>query len=319
MSRLAQSIRWVGMPAYLALMSYNSPLTALALPLIAAPTVGLSYWHHHQQPKERKADFDTLTYIYALSATIGPILAMSAQVLLAFGAARLLFGAAGWRPYIRAFMQTDVQAATPEIAIAHRAITRQWQHWLFLAVVPTFLAGGIEEILKYSAIAVLRRQHAKKGGRLDCRKPPSKYLYLQYAVTTSLAYCTFESLGFIRAMDKSGASRGKTALMVVERIALGGLGHCLTSCLLAANAAALGQYRETIGNWWRIIRDPIIYHGTFNLMLFALSSYNGNVGWVHPDDPWQVAGGLVVIESIQLGLYVQFRRTWQALKDETSS
>ncbi|KAK4570461.1 hypothetical protein LTR86_002541 [Recurvomyces mirabilis] len=323
MSHLAKSIRWLGMPAFLAAISYTSPgnLLALTTPLIVTPTLGLAYWHH-RQPKQEQADLDTLTYLYTLTATLGLALSLSAQLLLTLAISRLLFGA-DWRDYLRAFMQTEIAPATPEIAAANWAWIAKWQHWVFLATVPTFLAGGVEEVLKYCAIAFLRRQRKSKYQQQQPREKDSsrrpaqlvKSHYLQYALTASLAYCTMESIGFIRTMDRPEISPAKAALMVCERIFIGGLGHCLTSCLLAAKAASLGgDYKEGLGNWWWILREPILFHGGFNLVLFALSGWNGNVGWVHPDSGWQVVPMLGVVGGIQGVLFWRFREVWRSLQ-----
>ncbi|KAK3679214.1 hypothetical protein LTR78_000775 [Recurvomyces mirabilis] len=322
MSQLAKAIRWLGMPTFLAAISYTSPgnLIALTTPLIATPTLSLAYWHH-RQPKENQVDLDTLTYLYTFTATLGLALSLSAQLLLTPAVSRLLFGK-DWRDYLRAFMQTEIKPGTPEIAAANWAWIARWQHWVFLATVPTFLAGGVEEILKYCAIAFLRRKHQKQQPQQQSREKdssrrpphPSKSHYLQYALTASLAYCTMESIGFIRTMDRPDISPAKATLMVCERIFIGGLGHCLTSCLLAANAASLGDYREGVWDWWRILREPILFHGGFNLVLFALSGWNGNVGWVHPDSVWQIVPMLGVVAGIQGVLFWRFRRVWRSLE-----
>lgn len=305
MSTAAKALRWGGMLPFLLLATKGAPLTAIALPFALLPTSAALRWRS-QLPPEKQANIDTLTYIYFGSCTIGLAGVLIAQGLLAYAFAFPIFGNETNR-FMTEFTRTSLNQVSPETLQWRWTMSRSWKNYAFLTAMTYIIAGGVEELMKYLPIAYLRRRAA------ETRKPIAEEVYVQYAAAASLGFSTIENILYTKASVKAGERGAKLALTIFERVVAGGIGHTLTAWLIATNAAALGDYKTTLGSLWRILGVPILWHGTSDLILLAWSSVNGNIGWIHPEEPWQIVAGIAVVESIQLGLYLYTRRLWRAL------
>ncbi|KAK0853131.1 hypothetical protein LTS02_012064 [Friedmanniomyces endolithicus] len=305
---VAKGLRWIGMPAFMGLTTLGAPLVAVALPFIMLPTLGVLY-KRHTLPQNRQADLNAVTYIY-FGSIFGIAAVLLGQGLLTYAITKPLFGnQAG--VYITELLRNTVKDLTPEQIALRAQLASSWQHWVFLVAMTYGMAGGIEELLKYAPIAYLRRRRQHRPSA-DERAIP-KEVYLQYAVAAALGFSTIENMAFTRVAVKAGEGGWKLALTIFERVVAGAPGHCLTAALLAINVANMGEYPTTPRNLWRILGGPILWHGTFDFMLFAICALEGNVGWIHPENPWKVAGVLALAESIQLALFIHVRRQWRAL------
>ena len=303
----AYVLRWVGMPTFLAAATIGAPLTAVALPFAMLPTLGLLY-QRQTLPKDRQADITALTYVYFGSATLGMVAVLAGQALLLKAILKPLFGEQA-DGYVAEFMRSSIKDLTPE-QLAYRAkLASSWRNYAFLLAFTFIGAGGLEELLKYAPIVLLRRQRQRSGDK----RPIPKEVLVQYAVTAALGFSTLENIAYSRMAVKAGERGWKLALTIFERTIAGGPGHCLTAALVAINAARLGDYRTTPSSLWSILSGPIAWHGAFDFMLFAVSSLHGNVGFIHPDNPWTVAGVLLLAESIQFALFMHVGRAWRGL------
>ncbi|KAK0288780.1 hypothetical protein LTR91_017413 [Friedmanniomyces endolithicus] len=303
---IAKGLRWIGMPVFLGSTMIGTPLMAVATPFIMLPTLALLY-KRHTLPRDRQADLNSLTYIYfgSIFGIAGVILA---QLLLVHAIAKPLFGDQA-ATFMVELVRSTVGDLTPDQLVLRGKIASSWQYWVLLVAMTYVAAGGVEELLKYAPIAYLHRRQRQSADK----KAIPKEVYLQYAVAAGLGFSTIENVAFARVAVKVGESGWKLALTIFERVVGGTIGHCLMAALIAVNVAKMGEYRRTPRNLWRILGGPILWHGSFDLVLFGLSALEGNVGFIHPEDPWRIAGMILVAESIQLSLFLQVRRRWLAL------
>ncbi|KAK3638095.1 hypothetical protein LTR56_013306 [Elasticomyces elasticus] len=305
-ANIATGLRWLGMPAFLAVATIGAPLVAVAIPFVMLPTLGLLYTRR-RLPESKQADLDALTYIYLGSGTIGIAAVLLGQLALVWAITKPLFGNQA-DMYFEEFARTTIKDLAPEQIALRARLASSWRHWVFLIAMTYCTAGFVEELFKYGLIEILRRQH-----RLVSQKAIPKELYVQYAVAAALGFCTMENIAFTRIAVQAGESGWKLALTIFERIWIGSPGHCLTAALLAINVARLGDYQTTPRNLWRILGGPIFWHGTVDFILIAVSSLEGNVGWIHPERPWVVVSGFALVECIQLALLWQVQRAWRSL------
>ena len=49
---------------------------------------------------------------------------------------------------------------------------------------------------------------------------------------------------------------------------------------------------------WQVLRRPVLFHGTFDFVLFCISTTNGDIGWVHP----KTGTRLVLVLKLALGM-----------------
>ncbi|KAK1087522.1 hypothetical protein LTR33_001010 [Friedmanniomyces endolithicus] len=295
---IAKGLRWIGMPVFLAATAMGKPLVAVATPFIMLPTLALLY-KRHTLPQDRQADLNSLTYIY-FGSIFGIAGVVLAQLLIVRAITKPLFGDQA-ATFMTELGRSVVKDLTPDQVALRAKLASSWQNWVFLVAMTYVAAGGVEELLKYAPIAYLRRRQRQSADK----KAIPKEVYLQYAVAAGLGYSTIENMAFARVAVAAGESGWKLALTIFERVVAGSPGHCLTGALLAINVAHMGEYRTTPGNLWRILGGPILWHGTFDFMLFGLSALEGNVGWIHPEDPWRIAGMILVAEGVQLSLFWQ--------------
>ena len=307
MSTTAKLLRWGGMLPFLLLATRGAPLTATALPFALIPTAAGLRWRS-LLPPEKQANIDTLTYTYFGSCTIGLLGVLVAQGLLAYAFAYPIFGDETQR-FMTEFTRTSLKDVSPETLQWRWTMSRSWKNAAFLTAMAYIIAGGVEELAKYLPIAYVRHQQQRHSPAAAANKKalPNE-IYVQYAAAASLGFSTIENLLYTKASVRAGERGAKLALTIFERVVVGGIGHTLTAWLIGTNAASLGDYRTTVGNLWRILGVPILWHGSSDLILFALSSWNGNVGWIHPEDPWQIVGVLAMVESIQLALFLYTSR-----------
>ncbi|KAK3115870.1 hypothetical protein LTR53_004370 [Teratosphaeriaceae sp. CCFEE 6253] len=286
----ARCLRWIVMPLFLASMTVGAPLTAVALPWAMLPTIGLLY-RRRTLPPDRQADLTTLTYIYFGSATLGLVAVLAAQTLLMKIVLKPLFGRQA-KAYVAEFMRSSIKGLSAEQIAFRATLASSWQNWAFLLVFTFVGAGLCEELLKYAPIASLRHQNNSTAPR---------EVLVQYAVAAALGFSTVENVAYSRMAVQAGERGWKLALTIAERVIAGGPGHCLTAALLAINVAKLGEYRTSPSSLWQILGGSVLYHGIFDFVLFAISALHGNVGFVHPENPWT------------LTLYAHVRRAWRSL------
>jgi hypothetical protein len=74
----------------------------------------------------------------------------------------------------------------------------------------------------------------------------------------------------------------------------------LTACKYAAsiNQAEKSEIKIKSTSMWDTIKESVLYHGLGNLSLFAISSFYGQVSFVHPPDTLGYVSMLACLFSV---------------------
>ncbi|KIX94511.1 uncharacterized protein Z520_09897 [Fonsecaea multimorphosa CBS 102226] len=319
----------------------NFPLLASLL-LTCLPTIYLyslerSRHGHHQQ----RIDLRILIWTYILTGTVGITVAMAVQSVLAYLLALLCFhGHTTAMSYLAETMKTtedDIKALDEAHRRRRHEMARRRGYWVFMLLFSFLAAGLVEEGIKYIAIrtamlALAQQQRSSHTGKGVSTERDN----ITIAVSAALGFATAENIAFLfaaaRGRKGSGAkdSRQDTTfvlLTAVERVVLGITGHATTAALIGVNMLIrdhhLNHYHHhhhhhhTLGRsttsismnptLWLILRDPALFHGFFNFMLFAVSALEGHVGWVHPRKPRTVCFVLAFAVGMQAALALVLR------------
>lgn len=269
-----------------------------AILLLAVPTVWL-WQHERQRIATDRADQRTLIRVYACTATIGMLLVMALQGIMAIGTAYLLFGSEAETYMIEATRNEH----SPEIESRRDErfrLSRTWQHWVYMITFAIVMAGMVEESLKYSALMLARRYG----------KVVHPHDNVRIAVAAALGFATMENLAFIHAAWSANETGPVFALTTAERLFVGIPGHSMMAALTGANVLAMDEQKTSV-SWWKAIRASVAFHAGFDFCLFAISAYNGHVGWVHPREGSTLYLGVAVVVAFNLVLAVTLKRKLQ--------
>lgn len=230
---------------------------------VLSPTIWLFSYHLHM-------DLHKIIWVFALTSTLGIAIVITIQSILAYLIAFLLFGSDA-KEYLSEAGKSEKEIKDDEHRKKRKEMSRRWQYWVFMLIFAFLLAGLVEEGLKYYIIDGVRSY-----GWIDREDE-----YIAIAIATALGFSTTENLGFIYAAVKTKEKPSIFVLTVLERVALGMPGHSMTAALLGLNMLAR-DLRHKDYTPWQILALPVFFHGCFDFMLFAISAYNGNIGWIHP-------------------------------------
>ena len=304
---LAKAFLWLGAPAAIIALAVNSPPTASILPIVLLPTIWALY-KHRSLPAEQRVDPSHLALIFWTVGTIGVVSVISIQALACYGVATLLFGTTlAAKDYMAEFGRSSVAGLTVDELGRRAELAHSWRHFAMLLFFTYVVAGGAEELLKFAPIAFLR---SRQPDRMPMATKAKRYM--QYAIAAGLGFSTTENVGFIMVAINDSHSVWKVALTVLERVLSGGPGHVLCACLSAINAARLDHAKLTPRTLWQIVGLSAFYHGTFDFMLFAITAWNGNVGWIHPTDAVSLVTGALGVVALQGTLALQVGQRWSA-------
>ncbi|OAL32792.1 hypothetical protein AYO20_07749 [Fonsecaea nubica] len=315
------------------LLSSVAPRTKLpilvGLLLICLPTVYL-YSRETSRDHQKRTDTSILVWTFILGGTVGITVAMLAQSVLAYLLAVLCFnGHTNAMVYLAETVKTEDDIKDEAHRKGRREMSRRPAYWVFMMLFAFVVAGLVEESIKYIAITTMldwaQRSSHGAGNVINYRD------YITVAVAAALGFATVENITFLvgaarqrKGSGGSGSSAGGGAgalLTAVERAVIGTPGHCMTAALIGANmfvrarhdrlvGGGVGEQHSTLASIltsWSILRDPALFHGCFNFMLFAVSALEGNVGWIHPRRRRTVCFVLVVAVSLQATLALVLR------------
>jgi len=267
-------------------------------PVLALPTLWL--WQHERaRDHHERTDVATMVWTYVLTGTAGMTIAIALQFVLACSVGFLLFGS-DTRKYAREFTKPESEIEGTEHRAMRREMSRSWQYWVFLLIFSFVMAGLVEEGLKYCILVLARRY-----GTLQHERD-----YISIAVASASGFATMENIGFVYGAYKGNESPGKVALTIVERTAVGILGHSMTAALIGVNVLARDVRHES-RTLWQMLGLPVLLHGSSDFALFAISAYNGNIGWVHPRKGSTVVLTLGIVVGLQLALAGVLRASLQ--------
>lgn len=285
----------VGLPASFAGLAYYSPPTAVFTPIFLSPTI-LAAWRRHRLPKEIRGDAEVATWIYVGMSILGPLVAGAIQLSLCTVLFKLLLAPRG-ESYMMELQRTNLKDASMEIINARKLMAWNPRYMLSVAIFSYVGAGFVEGGLKYLALrlAVWRA------------RPKHEHEYLMYAAMSGLGFATIENVLFAFACVTEKESSGMLALTIFERLIFGTAGHTIMALLTALQSVRRDARGEKLPIW-RVLARSVFYHGTMDFVLFSLSAWHGNVGWVHPTDVGSILFGIVAT------LALQGNALWDALR-----
>ncbi|KAH6644926.1 hypothetical protein BKA67DRAFT_586479 [Truncatella angustata] len=294
-SKATTALLWAVLPGLGLTFLFTSSLKAAFLPVLLAPTFCL-FWVNQSFPVTKRADLKTLIWTYVLTGTIGTTLVVVFQSLLSYGFAVVIFGS-DLDTYFKEFGKSEkiLMEADEETLSRRREMAGRWGYWLYLVFLAFITAGLIEEYMKYCALNLARRY-----GRVTKQRD-----FLTVAVAAALGFSTIENIGFVYAAVREKQPTNELFLTVAERVVVGSTGHSLPALLVGINAVQ-ENYHNQPTSLFVVIRDAVLFHGSADFMLFAISAIDGNVGWVHPRGSLMyLMFALVIIMQSTFGCYVR--------------
>ncbi|KAK6083423.1 hypothetical protein SCUP234_03773 [Seiridium cupressi] len=296
LSRATLALIWAVLPGPLLLLLFALPLTTVLLPVLLVPTIGL-FWWNQSSPIAKQADFQTLIWTYILTGTIGTTLVILVQSLLSYGFTMIISGSE-FEAFFEQFGKNEKDLAEMDyIELAsRRQMSRRWEYWAYLVFLSFGLAGLIEEYLKYTALGLARRY-----GRATKRQD-----FLIVTVAAVLGFSTIENIGFVYAAVQAEQPLGELIMTVMERVVVGPVGHSLPAILIGFNVIQR-EFDNRPLSLFDILREPVLFYGAADFMLFGISAINGNVGWIHPGGTLMYLMFALVF-AMQIGFAFHVRR-----------
>jgi RsiW-degrading membrane proteinase PrsW (M82 family) len=284
---LSTRLLWtVGLPSTFAGLAYYSPPTAALTPVLLSPTI-LAAWQYHRLPREKSGSAEVATWTYVGISVLGPLVAGVLQLSLISVMFKALFGAREG-DYMRELQRVTLENVPADIIEARKQMAWSPNYFAALAIFSYLGAGVVEEGIKYVALrlAVLRA------------RPKHEYEYLVYAAMAGLGYAIIENVIFTHTTIEKGESTGMIGLSLFERIVFASIGHTIMALLTGLQSIRRDGRGEKLPIW-RVIARAVMYHGTWDFVLFSLSALNGNVGWIHPTDAKSLVLGFSPVIALQ--------------------
>ncbi|KAK5172197.1 uncharacterized protein LTR77_003835 [Saxophila tyrrhenica] len=281
LSTSARLLCYLGPPSVVLATSYISPKTGLLSPLAFVPTAyAYRKWREvNASEPSRRAPLEPLVWTYALMCTAGIAAVSALQAGVGYGLATLFYGnGEGRNLFLEEVMRNTVAGLSPDFITRRAEMASSWRYIGFYSLTCFAAAGLGEEVLKFLPVVYAHRRSPPK------EREPRNRAYLDYAMAASLAFGVVEGIGFLyTACERGSESGSKLALTVLERLVLGSCGHILMAVLSALRATRRDYCGETHLSWWKVLGPSVLVHGFFDAAALAFSSYEGNVGWIHPE------------------------------------
>lgn len=295
MSLPTQLLYMVGLPAAFAGLAYHSPPTAALIPVLMSPTM-LAAWRYRRLPREEAGSSDVAIWTYLGTSVLGPLVAGSLQLSLISVMFKALFGNREG-DYMRELQRVTLENVPAEVVDARMQMAWTPQYFLGIAIFSYVGAAIVEEAIKYLALrlAVWRA------------RPRHEHEYLIYAAVAGLGYGTIENILVTYASVTGKETSGMLALTLFERIVFASIGHTVMALLTGLQSVRRDARGEKLAIW-QVLAPAVAYHGTWNFLLFSVSAWNGNIGWMHPTD----IGSIVFAVSSVIGL--QAKAMWEVSK-----
>lgn len=266
------------------IVGLGSPKAAALMPLAFLPTVALYWWWvcANRASPERRGELEPLIWTY-LIVGIGGTLALSiAQLSTYFVLVSLTMGPSAGE-YWTEFLRGTVEGLSQEKRQRRFEMASTWQHWVLMFLFSYVMAGGFEELLKYTPVLYARRRDQQRHTRHD-------RAYIDYALAGAISLVTVECIGYISDTCASGIQGWVEPIVTLaQRLVAGTLGHVLASLLTSLRAVRSDFYGPPM-TWIRIIAPAVVLHGTANMAVFISCTMQGHVGWVHPTEMISIVG-----------------------------
>ena len=312
LSLSARLLCYLGPPSAILLTSIASPRTAVLLPFAFIPTAYFfRIWRASNNfNSSRRGELEPMIWTYAAAGTVGLTTVALVQMVTGFAVGTMLFGAGEMRnDFWKELQRSTIAGLTADELARRAALAVSWQNWVFNSAMTFFLAGLVEETLKYLPIAYARRR-----GTAEQRQRRNR-AYIDYALAGALGFSVVESIGFLYASCEQGRETGSRLIITLfERLVVCSLGHLLVASLTALRATRRDFYGDRM-SWWVVVGPSVILHGAFDFVAMAASALEGNVGWIHPIDVRNTAAMSVLISGVLATAAWQVRREWKVLDD----
>lgn len=295
MSLPTQLLCTVGLPGAFAGLAYSSPPTAALIPVLLSPTAFL-VWKYQKIPQEEAGSADTAIWTYLGISTIGPLIAGSIQLPLIKAMFSSLFGSRS-KDYMREMQRITLENLPADVLVTRKQMAWSPRYFLSIAIFSYVGAAIVEEAIKYLALRLAVRR----------TRPKHEREYLIYAAVAGLGYGTIENILVTYASFQTKESGTMIAVTLFERIIFASVGHTIMALLTGLRSIRRDSRGEKLAVW-QVLAPAVIYHGTWDCILFALSAWNGNIGWIHPTDIGSVAFGVISV------LALQSKAAWDVLR-----
>lgn len=276
----------IGLPTAFAGLAYCSPPTAALTPVLLSPTI-LAAWQYRRLPRKESGSPEIATWTYLGISILGPLFAGALQLSLLHVMFKALFGQSS-PDYMRELGRTSLEGVSADIIDARKQMAWTPRYFAGLAIFSFLGAAVVEEAVKYAALrlAVYRA------------RPKHEHEYLIYAAMAGLGYGTIENIIATYASVRDGETSGKLAVTVVERLIFGSLGHTIMALLTGLQSIRRDARGEKLAIW-QVLARAVAYHGAWDFVLFSVSAWNGNIGWIHPTDVGSLVFGVGSIVALQ--------------------
>ncbi|KAJ9646208.1 hypothetical protein H2204_000871 [Knufia peltigerae] len=266
-------------------LSTDSLIFPVMTCILLLPTALL--WSWESQTTTHKTDFSTLIGAYLITGTIGMAMAMTAQGILSYLVAFVIFRENA-KEYIKEFTMPEDKIKDAAHRAKRREMSSRWSYRFFLVIFCFVMAGVIEEGLKYLALMCASRYGTVTHDR-D---------YLVIPAAAGVGFATIENIAYVYGSYENNESPLKLAITILERTLVGIPGHSMTAALIGVNVLAR-DVRGIPMSLPQILGVLVLFHGCSDLVLFLASAYEGNVGWVHPRKTSTICVGLGLVIGIQ--------------------
>jgi RsiW-degrading membrane proteinase PrsW (M82 family) len=285
----------VGLPAAFAGLAYYSPPTAALIPVLLSPTL-LAAWQYRRLPREEAGNPEIATWTYLGTSIVGPLVAGATQLSLISVMFKALFGGQA-DDYMRELQRVTLENVPAEVLDSRKQMAWTPQYFLAITLFSYVGAAVVEEAIKYLALrlAIYRA------------RPKHEHEYLVYAAMAGLGYGTIENILVTYASIGNKETVGMIALTLFERIVFASIGHTIMALLTGLQSIRRDARGEKL-SIGRVLARAVAYHGTWDFVLFSVSTWNGNVGWIHPTN---VASIVFALSSV---VALQGRAVWDVLR-----
>lgn len=269
--------------------------------------------------------FPLLLRTSLLTGIFGIVVAMALQSLVAYLLARLCFGgthAAAVKWLTECGTSEPVRGDVARVEERKR-MSRDPRYWVFTALFCLLGAAAVEEVIKLVGVSyVLDRIRGGERSTMECRDVgwTAATVGMGYGTVENLAFFVSAAVAAVRKKndgdsknnsqtEKTSHSQSRFWIFVLGRVVVGMPGHAMTAALIGLTLALesvgdrstllLPHSSSSILRLWRILRVAVLLHSSSNTALFAVSAWDGNVGWVHPEKTTSLATALAAVAVFQ--------------------
>lgn len=265
------SSRWSTLPTLLKVYSMLNIIALLIilihnwkaflfLPAFYIPFIVIYYYWQNNYPH---LDFELIVKIYVLSNSIGMIVVMIVQSMIAIPFGILCFG---FKQFFQLYEEIQSSNFKSYKDIKNLSVEKNFSYHIFIFLLSFLMAAGIEETLKYIMVNYAKRKMQ--------RNSPSILDYQIYAIITSLGFSTMENIAFqLAAGFNSNVSILNLFSDAMIRIIVSTPSHCLFGYLIGLRIIRRDIFKQPL-SFWDIVKWSIFLHGITNLWILLIAAHD---------------------------------------------